>query len=737
LKVINMARDKMVDRVAGIMGTPEMIRNIGIVAHIDHGKTTLSDNLLAGAGMLSKELAGNACWTDSDEEEQERGITIDSANVSMVHEYDGKEYLINLIDTPGHVDFGGDVTRAMRAVDGAVVVIDAVEGTMPQTETVLRQALKEHVKPVLFINKVDRLINELQVDGQEMQIRLGKLIDHVNKLIKGMNEERYKAGWRVDAAEGTVAFGSALYNWAISVPMMQKTGVSFQQIYDYNKSDDPNSIRELADKCPLHEVLNDMVIRFLPSPLEAQEGRIGAIWHGDKESPIYKSMITADPEADLAFMVTDITMDPHAGEVATGRLFSGSLSRGMEAFVSGTSRKNRIQQVGVFMGPKRLEVENIPAGNIAAVTGLRDAIVGSTVTTLEGMEPFESITHASEPVVTVAVEAKHMKDLPKLVDVLRQVAKEDPTLKITLDEETGEHLMAGMGELHLEVIAHRIERDKGVEISTTPPIVVYRETIRGGAGPVEGKSPNRHNRFYVEVEPLEEGVRDLIKAGEISMRMPEVERREKLMEAGLDKDEAKGIADIFESNVYLDMTKGIQHLNETMELILEGFHEVMKGGPLSKEPCMGVKVKLMDAKLHEDAVHRGPAQVIPASRQGIQAAMLMADDTLLEPYQKVFIQVPQDQMGGATKEIQGRRGIIINMTSEGDMTIIESRAPVSELFGFAGDIRSATEGRAMWSTEFAGFDTLPANLTGEIVSGIRERKGLKKELPQASDFLSI
>jgi elongation factor 2 len=552
-----------------------------------------------------------------------------------------------------------------------------------------------------------------------------------------MNEERYKAGWRVDAAEGTVAFGSALYNWAISVPMMQKTGVSFQQIYDYNKSDDPESIRELADKCPLHEVLNDMVIRFLPSPLEAQEGRIGAIWHGDKQSPIYKSMISADPEADLAFMVTDITMDPHAGEVATGRLFSGSLTRGMEAFVSGTSRKNRIQQVGVFMGPKRLEVENIPAGNIAAVTGLRDAIVGSTVTTLEGMEPFESITHASEPVVTVAVEAKHMKDLPKLVDVLRQVAKEDPTLKITLDEETGEHLMAGMGELHLEVIAHRIERDKGVEITTTPPIVVYRETIRGAAGPVEGKSPNRHNRFYVEIEPLEEGVRDLIKAGEISMRMPEVERREKLMEAGLDKDQAKGIVDIFESNVYIDMTKGIQHLNETMELILEGFHEVMKGGPLSKEPCMGVKVKLVDAKLHEDAVHRGPAQVIPASRQGIQAAMLMADDTLLEPYQKVFIQVPQDQMGGATKEIQGRRGIIINMTAEGDMTIIESRAPVSELFGFAGDIRSATEGRAMWSTEFAGFDTLPTNLTSEIVCGIRERKGLKKELPQASDYLSM
>ncbi|WP_319506816.1 elongation factor EF-2 [uncultured Methanolobus sp.] len=727
-------RKKMVERVTALMSNPEMIRNIGIVAHIDHGKTTLSDNLLAGAGMISKELAGRQLFMDSDEEEQARGITIDSANVSMVHEYNGKEYLINLIDTPGHVDFGGDVTRAMRAVDGAVVVIDAVEGTMPQTETVLRQALKEHVKPVLFINKVDRLINELQVDAQEMQIRLGKLIDHVNKLIKGMNEERYNAGWKVDAAEGTVAFGSALYNWAISVPMMQKTGVSFQQVFDYCRAED---MKSLADKCPLHEAVNDMVIRFLPTPLVAQSDRVNVIWHGDKESKIGKAMLTADATGDLAFMVTDISMDPHAGEVATGRLFSGSLTRGMEVYVSGASKKNRIQQVGVFMGPERLEVENIPAGNIAAVTGLRDAIVGSTVTTLDGMEAFESITHASEPVVTVAVEAKHMKDLPKLVEVLRQVAKEDPTLKITLNEETGEHLMAGMGELHLEVIAHRIERDKGVEITTTPPLVVYRETIRGSAGPVEGKSPNRHNRFYVTVEPLEEGVRELIRNGEISMRMPEVERREKLMAAGMDKDEAKGIADIFESNVYIDVTKGIQYLNETMELVLEGFQEVMKAGPLSREPCMGVKVKLTDAKLHEDAVHRGPAQVIPASRQGIQAAMLMADDTLLEPHQKVFIQVPQDQMGGAAKEIQGRRGVIINMTSEGDMTIIESKAPVSELFGFAGDIRSATEGRAMWSTEFAGFDTLPTNMTNEVVSGIRERKGLKKELPQASDYLSM
>jgi elongation factor 2 len=330
-----------------------------------------------------------------------------------------------------------------------------------------------------------------------------------------------------------------------------------------------------------------------------------------------------------------------------------------------------------------------------------------------------------------------MKDLPKLVEVLRQVAKEDNTLRITINEETGEHLMAGMGELHLEVIGHRIERDKGVEITTSPPIVVYRESILKHAGPVEGKSPNRHNRFYIEVEPLDGKMVELIKSGDVSMRMPEVERREKFMEAGFSKDEAKGVAHIFESNMLIDMTKGIQYLNETMELVIDAFDEVMKAGPLSREPCQAVKATLVDAKLHEDAVHRGPAQVIPAARTAIQAAMLDAGDTLLEPFQKVFIQTPQNNMGGATSEIQGRRGIIINMEQEGDMTMIESKAPVAELFGFAGDIRSATEGRAMWSTEFAGFEPLPASLLKEVVSQIRQRKGLKAELPKSSDFVGL
>lgn len=727
-------RKKMVERVTALMGNPDQIRNIGIVAHIDHGKTTLSDNLLAGAGMISEEIAGKACWMDSDAEEQARGITIDSSNVSMVHEYDGKEYLINMIDTPGHVDFGGDVTRAMRAVDGAVVLVDAVEGTMPQTETVLRQALKEGVKPILFINKVDRLINELRVDEMEMQIRLGKVIDKVNKLIKGMNEEAYKSGWKLNAADGTVAFGSALYNWAVSVPYMKKSGVSFADVY--NKCTE-NDMKWLAKESPLCDVLLDMVVRTLPNPLEAQKRRVPIIWqHGDPKTDEGTSMLNCDPNGPVGLMVTDISFDPHAGEVATGRLFSGTLRRGTELYVMGTAKKvNRLTQVGIFMGAERIEVESLPGGNIAAVTGLKDAVVGSTVSTLMEMTPFEDLKHYSEPVMTVAIEAKHMRDLPKLVTVLRQVGKEDPTVNVSINEETGEHLISGMGELHLEIITGRIARDKGVEITTSPPIVVYRETVAGTAGPIEGKSPNRHNRFYIMLEPMDPVVVQKIKDGEISMEMPQFDRRDALVELGFDKDEARKVKAIQGTNMFIDMTKGVQYLNETMELVLDGWKEALAGGPLADELVQNVKITLVDVKLHEDAIHRGPAQIIPAIRSAVKGGLLMAGDTLLEPMQILQITVPQDHMGSATGQIQGRRGQVYDMTSLGDTVTIIGKAPVAELFGFAGDIRSATEGRAMWSTEFAGFETVPGGMLKEVVTEIRKRKGLKEQMPEPADYL--
>ena len=715
----------MIAKIKELMYKPESIRNIGICAHIDHGKTTLSDNLLAGAGMISEELAGDQRFLDFDEQEQARGITIDAANVSMVHNFKNEEYLINLIDTPGHVDFGGDVTRAMRAVDGAVVVVCAVEGIMPQTETVLRQALKENVKPVLFINKVDRLINELKLEPEELQKRFMNIYMEANKLIKNMAPEDKKEEWSVDFTDGSVAFGSAYHNWAINVPMMQETGVNFKDIIDYCNDDKQ---KELAQKVPLSDVLLGMVVEHLPSPKVSQEYRVPNIWDGDIESPAGECMITTSPDGPLAVMVTNVSVDKHAGEIATGRVYGGSIEKGTEVYLVGSHSKSRVQQVGVYFGPERVNTDAVPAGNIVYVAGAKGAIAGETICSPDDkIKEFEGLDHISEPVVTVAVEAKNTKDLPKLIEVLRQVAKEDPTIKVEINEETGEHLVSGMGELHLEVISYRI-KDKGVEIQTSEPIVVYRETVSQLSPEVEGKSPNKHNRFYITVEPLEDELFQALQDGDLKEgKVKGKESANDFMEYGLDKEEARKVWDVYNRSLFINATRGIQYLDEVKELLVEGFESALNDGPLANEFAMGLKFKLHDAKLHEDAVHRGPAQVLPAIRSAIYASMMSAGPALLEPMQKVFINTPQDYMGPCTREIQNRRGQIVDMGQEGDMATIESKVPVAEMFGFAGDIRSAAEGRCLWSTEMSGFEKLPREMQGQIVKEIRQRKGLSPE----------
>ncbi len=724
--------EQMMKKIKTLIDKPEKIRNMGIVAHIDHGKTTLSDNLLYHAGMISKESAGKQLALDFREDEQARGITINAANISMVHEFENDEYLINMIDTPGHVDFGGDVTRAMRAVDGVIVVVCAVEGVMPQTKTVIAQALKERVKPTLFINKVDRLINELKLSPEELQNRFLRIITNVNKIIRQRQPEG--VNWEVNVEKGSVAFGSAFHNWAINVPYMKKSGITFKDIIEYCVNDNE---KELADKAHAYEIILDMVIRHLPSPLEAQKFRIPQIWKGDIESDIGKSMLNSDPNGKLAMMITNIQVfDKREGEVATGRIFSGTISTGQDVYLVGAKSTERVQQVSVYMGATRINTESVPAGNVVGITGLKKAFAGETIS-VEDIPPFEALVYTSEPVVTMAVEAKNMKDLPRVIEVLRQVAKEDPTLRVKIDEETGEHLLSGMGELHLEVITNRIKAG-GLDIETSPPIVVYRETVTKSYGPIEGKSPNKHNKFLISIEPLEETVYDAIVSGEI----PEGRRKDRskdiraqLVDLGMDREEARRVIDIYRGNIMVDMTRGIQHLDEVMELILDAFEDVMDNGPLAKEPVIRVKVKLMDASLHEDAIHRGPAQVYPAIRKPIYATMLKAGPILLEPVQNIWIDVPQDYMGSVTRELQKRRGIIGEMKQKEELMTIEGKMPIGESFGFAGDIRSASEGHALWSTENAGFDKLPMELQHKIISQVRERKGLKKELPKAEEFM--
>lgn len=720
-------KEENIKKAKDLMNKLKFIRNIGIAAHIDHGKTTLSDNLLAGCGMMSEELAGKQLVLDYDEQEQARGITINTAAASMVHNFEGKEYLVNLLDTPGHVDFGGDVTRAMRAVDGCVVVVCAVEGAMPQTETVIRQALREKVKPVLFINKVDRLINELRVTPEEMQHRLIKIISKFNDLVNKLVPEEFKGKWNVKVEDGSVAFGSAFYNWAISAPYMKTAGLSFKDIYNYCNNNDQKA---LSKKIPIHEVLLDIVIDHLPSPDVAQKYRIPHIWRGDENSELGKSMINTSENGDLALMITKIIMDPHAGEVAVGRMYSGKIMRGQEVYVAGMPKINRVQQVNLMVGSDRIPVEHVSAGNIVAATGIKDAIAGSTVTDNPDVEPFERIVHISEPVVTVAVEAKNMKDLPKLIEVLRIVSKADPSIQVDINQETGENLMSGMGELHLEITEYRIKNDYGVDIVCSEPIVVYRESVsKKSQHKFEGKSPNKHNRFYIEVEPLPENIVKALYNNEIPQNAKKYKKEvvKILQDLGMSKEVAKGTFAIRGLNIATDVTKGIQHLFETRELIKEAFDEVMKSGPIANEPCQGVLVKLVDAKLHEDAIHRGPAQVIPAVRNAIYGSITISDPIILEPMQKVFMSTPQEIMGDASRELNQRRAVVRDMITEGDLVNIDAKAPVADMFGFASAIRSATGGRVLWNTENMGFEPLPRQLQNQVVRQIRERKGLKPD----------
>ncbi len=720
-------RSELADAIPGMMRNVDRIRNIGIVAHIHHGKTTLSDNLLAAAGMISNELAGKQLFLNFDEQEQARLLTINNADVTIVHEFENQNYLINLIDTPGHVDFGGDVTRAMRAVDGAIVVVCAVEGVMAQTETVLRQALREKVKPTLFINKVDRAIKELKLTPESLQKRFTNIISEVNELIRRMAPEEFIDEWSVDPRDGSVAFGSGYENWAISVPYMLKTGIKFPDIIDYVST---GRAREIAQKAKINDVIFDMVVRHLPSPHVAQRYRIPNIWKGDSGSAIGQAMVATETDGPTSFMVTDITMDPNAGEIATGRLFSGKLVKGMDLYVAGAKAKDRVQHVSLFMGPERLMVEEVTAGNIAAVIGLSDAFAGTTMSSIPDMTPFEEIRHVSEPVVTVAIEPKHMGDLPKLIEVMRKVGKEDASLRVEINQETGEHLLSGMGELHLEITQYRIVNDYKVEIEASKPIVVYRETVRNPGGPFEGKSPNKHNRFYFEVEPLPAAVVHVIHEGEVPQGKSFKDLKtlvSKLDALGLPREEGRGLVAVEGTNMLLDVTKGIQYLNETMDLIIDAFKEAMGRGPLANERVYGLKVRLVDAKLHEDSIHRGPAQTIPAARSGIYGAMVLGDRLLLEPMQKVTVNVPQEILAGATRELQRRRGEILDMTSVGDLQTIVAKVPVAEMFGFASDIRSATAGKVLWATESMGFEPIPVELQPKVVAEVRQRRGLKPE----------
>lgn len=728
-----MAKKGMTERVVESMKDPTHIRNVATSSHVHHGKTALTDNLMAGAGMIAEEMAGKVMYTWFDEQERRRQLTIYGANVSMVHELEGEDYLINLVDTPGHVDFGGDVTKAMRAVDGTIVLVCGVESIMPQTETVFRQALRERVKPVLFINKIDRLIRELKLTPDQMMKRFEEIIRDVNILIQKYAEEEYKEKWLVNVADGSVAMGSAVKRWAISIPYMKKTGITFKDIIELTLAGKED---ELAKKAPLHQVVLNMIIKHLPNPLEAQKYRLQKVWKGDLNSEIGKQMLNVDSNGMLAVIITKVVPDPHVGFVATGRIFSGKIFKGKDVYLIGQHKQEKIQQVAVYKGILRIPVEEVVAGNIAAIVGIPDAFSGETVCEPDNIiEPFEEIKHLFEPVVTKSIEPKNAMELPKLVDTLKRIGREDAVLQVKINQETGEYLVSGLGELHLEAKVENKLKELGIDVEMSKPIVAYRETIFEKSPEIEGKSPNKHNKFYIIVEPLEDGVYKAMKEGDLpstaEIKSKNVELFKKLSQHGMDYDEAKNVVVIYNKNVFMDLTKGIQFMNEVMEMVKDAFKEVMDDGPLAREPCTKLKVKLVDAELHEDPVHRGPGQVMPAIRRAIRRAMLNASATMLEPKQTIRVDVPSELIGEVIREVENRRGQILDMKEERGASIVTAKLPVSDMFGFDSSLKSATSGRGFYSLIETVFERLPTDLRDEVIKGIRKRKGLPENIPQA------
>ena len=724
-------KETQFQKIQRISKIQKNIRNIATSAHIHHGKTAMTDNLLAASGFMAAKNAGNleegmTTWQHADE--QERLMTVDAANVSMVHDFHGEEYLINLIDTPGHIDFSGNVTRAMRAIDGTIVLVCASEGIMPQTETVIKQALRERVKPILFINKVDRLIKELKLTPEGMQERFEKIIEEFNGLIEQIAEKDFKQKWKVSVNDGSVAFGSARENWAMSIPFMKKKGITFKDIfalYEMSEEDKKNWVWKNA---PLYEVLLDMAVKHLPNPLEAQKYRIPKIWHGDLDSEMGKDLVDCNQNGKPAFVITRIVIEPKSGkEVSAGRLFSGTLKVGDEVYLNLAKKKQKIQQILVYNGIKPEQIEQISAGNVLAISGVTGE-AGETIT-LEPETPFEELKHIFEPVITKSIEVKKTADLPKLVEILKKVAKEDPSVKVQINEETGESLISGMGELHLEIIENRIKTEKGLDVKTSAPIIVYRETVQKASPAVEGRSPNKHNSFFIKVEPLDDKIYDAIKNGEISsgrIKKKNQDMANKLAELGWGGDAIRNLRDIYRGNIFTDETRGEVHIGEVIDMILDAFEMVMDQGPLAREPCMKMKLSLIDIKLHEDAIHRGPAQVYPAVRESITGAMRQANASLLEPLQIHLIEVPDKFTGSMTKLVGSKRGQLLEIRQESGNSEIEAKLPVAEMIGWSNDLRSETEGRGVSSLKDQLFERTPMSLQDEVIRKIRQRKGLSE-----------
>lgn len=818
---------------------------MSVIAHVDHGKSTLTDSLVTKAGIIAQAKAGEMRFTDTRKDEQERCITIKSTAVSMYYELndtdlaylkgmqttDGNAFLINLIDSPGHVDFSSEVTAALRVTDGALVVVDCISGVCVQTETVLRQAIAERIKPVLFMNKMDRALLELQLEQEDLYQTFQRIIENTNVIIATYCDEEGPMGdIMVEPSKGTVGFGSGLHGWAFSlkqfseiyaakmklepVKLMKRLwGDQFYSAKDkkWKKEEEAGAVRgfnmfvldpiykmfqavmgfqkdttekllekleikltneekELEGKplikkimqkwLPAGETMLQLITLHLPSPVTAQKYRAEMLYEGPTDDAAYLGIKNCDPNGPLMMYVSKMVPSSDKGRFfAFGRVFSGKVSTGLKARIMGPNfvpgKKDdlyvkSIQRTILMMGRYTEPIEDVPCGNICGLVGVDQYLIKTgTLTTFENAHNMKQMKFSVSPVVRVAVEPKDPQHLPKLVEGLKRLAKSDPMV-LTLTEESGEHIVAGAGELHLEICLKDLEEDHaGIPLKKSDPVVSYRETVtEKSTQTCLSKSPNKHNRLFMSAVDMPTGLPEDIDKGEVTARQEFKARGRYLADTyEWEVGEARKIwcfgPEGTGPNMVIDASKGVQYLNEIKDSVVAGFQWASKEGVLCDENMRGIRFNIHDVTLHADAIHRGGGQIIPTARRCFYACVLTASPRLLEPVYLVEIQCPQDATGGIYSCLNKRRGHIFeeNNVSGTPMVHVKAHLPVNESFGFTADLRSQTQGKAFPQCVFDHWQAMgddpmdPASKAGVIVEATRTRKGLNPQIPLLEKFL--
>jgi len=834
-----------VDQIREIMDNKKNIRNMSVIAHVDHGKSTLTDSLVSKAGIIASAKAGETRFTDTRKDEQERCITIKSTAISLFYElakedmkyikqdYDpeNNSFLINLIDSPGHVDFSSEVTAALRVTDGALVVVDCVSGVCVQTETVLRQAISERIRPVLFMNKMDLALLTLQLEKEDLYQTFQRIIENVNVIVGTYAEDDGPMGnIAVDPQNGTVGFGSGLHGWAFTLKDFAKLYASKFKIPEdklmkrlwgdnfYNgktkkwaKEDSEDAKRgftqyvldpiynvfttamkkpkedtlalvdklgikltaedkELQEKqllktimrkwLPAGDAMLQMIVIHLPSPVTAQRYRMELLYEGPHDDLCATGIKTCDPKGELMMYVSKMVPTSDKGRFfAFGRVFSGTVATGQKVRIMGPNftpgkkedlYEKSIQRTILMMGRYTEAIEDVPCGNICGLVGVDQFLVKTgTISTFKEAHNMKVMKFSVSPVVRVAVECKNPSELPKLVEGLKRLSKSDPMVQCII-EESGEHIIAGAGELHLEICLKDLEEDHaGIPIKVSDPVVSYRETVEEESSIVcLSKSPNKHNRIFMKAAPLGIDCAEAIDKGDIAPRQDIKERGRYLVEKfEWDATEARKIwcfgPEGTGPNLLVDATKAVQYLNEIKDSVVAGFQWATKEGVLCEENMRGVRFNIQDVTLHADAIHRGGGQIIPTARRVLYASQLTAAPRLLEPVYLVEIMCPEQAQGGIYSCLNKRRGCVFENMQIGSTPqfTVKAHLPVNESFGFTADLRSQTGGQAFPQCVFDHWQIMPGSpftegtKPCEIVINTRKRKGLKEGIPALDNYL--